>query len=83
VRSISNGGPKPKRTVCAQVNSVHAPIDLQCSRKASRTSGRISEFVGFAEAFHQVDSFKRLDGAQQHSGANPRFFRRHVEYVSM
>ena len=52
VRSLSNRSPKPKRTVGTQVNSVQPLVDLQCSRKPSRPSRQISEFVGFAEPFH-------------------------------
>ena len=52
VRSRSNRSPKPKRTIDAQVNSVQALVDFQCSRKPSRTSCQICEFVGFAEPFH-------------------------------
>jgi hypothetical protein len=81
VRSLSDRSPKPKRTIGTQVNSVQALVDLQRSRKPSRTSGQICEFVGFAEPFHKFDSFKRLNGAQQHPCANPRFFSRDVEHV--
>src|SRR5580704_10767162 len=81
VRSLSNRSPKPKRTAGTQVNSIQPLIYLQCSRKPSRPSRQISEFVGVAEPFHQVDSFERLNGAQQHSCANPWLFRRHVEHV--
>src|SRR5271170_4751153 len=52
VRSLSNRSPKPKRTIGTQINSVQAPVDFQCSRKPSRTSRQIREFVGFAEPFH-------------------------------
>src|SRR5271154_4441253 len=52
VRSLSNRGPKPKRTVATQVNSVQPLVDLQRSCKPSRPSRQICEFVGFAEPFH-------------------------------
>src|SRR5579863_102088 len=81
VRSLSNRSPKPKRPVGTQVNSVQTPVDLQRSRKASRSSRQIYEFFSFAEPFHLVDSFKGLNGAQQHSCANLRVFSRHVEHV--
>ena len=81
VRSLSNRGPKPQRTIGAQVNSVQPLVDLQCSRKPSRPSRQIHNFVGFAEPFHYVDSFQRLNGAQQHSCSNPRRLSRHVEHV--
>lgn len=42
----------PKRTVGTQVSSVQPLVDLQCSRKPSRPSRQVYEFVGFAEAFH-------------------------------
>ena len=80
-RSLANRGSEPKRTAGTQVNSVEPPVDLQCSREASRPSGQISEFVGFAKAFHQLDSFERLNGAEQDACANPRHFSRHVEHV--
>jgi hypothetical protein len=81
LRSFSNRGPKPKRTVGTQVNSVQPLVDLQCRCKPSWPSRQICEFVGSAEPFHQVDSFKRLNSTQQHSRAKPRFFSRYVEHV--
>jgi hypothetical protein len=81
LRRLSNRGPQPKRTAGAQINTVQPPIYFECSRKPSRLSGQISKFVGVAEPFHQVNSFKRLNGAQQYSCANPRLFCRHVEHV--
>ena len=80
-RSLSDRSPEPKRTFGTQVNSVQPLVDLQGSCKASRPSRQIRNFVGFAEPFHYVDSFQGLNGAQQHSCANSRFFRRNVEHV--
>jgi hypothetical protein len=56
--------PKPKRTVGTQVHSIQPLVDLQGSRKAPRPSRQISQFVGLAEPFHYVNSFKRLNGPQ-------------------
>jgi len=81
VRSLSDRTPEPKRTVGTQVHSVQPLVNLQCGRKPSRPTCQISEFVGFAEPLHQVDSFKRLNGPQQHSCANPWLFSGHVEHV--
>jgi hypothetical protein len=81
VRSLSNRSPKPKRAAGAQVNSVQPLVDLQCRRKPSRPSRQVPEFVGFADPFHEVDSFERLNGAQQHSCANLWLLSCHVEHV--
>ena len=81
MRSLPNRSPKPKWTIGTQINPVQALVDFECGRKPSRTSRQICELVGFAESFHQIDSIKRLNGAQQDSRANSRFFRRHVEHV--
>ena len=81
VRSLSNRGPKPKRTPGTEVNSVQAPVDFQCSRQPSGTSSQIFELAGVAEPLHPIDSIKRLHGAQQHSSTNSRLFRAHVEHV--
>ena len=81
LRGVSNGGAEPESAVSTQIESVQAPIDLQCLGKTSGPSRQISEFSGIAKAFHPIDSFQRLDGTQEDACSNPFFFGSDVEHV--
>ena len=81
VLRLTNSRPKPKRIAGAQVHSVQPAVYVQRSRKTARPFRQISYVVGPSGPLHQRYSFQRLNGAQQHAGANSRFFCGDIEHV--
>src|SRR5579859_5460316 len=59
---------EPEFFVFAEIHAVVASIDLQGLREAAGTAREIEERGGFAMALHDLNSFERLESANQNGG---------------
>ena len=77
----SRCGPKPERALGAQIEPVQTLCDLHRGGEAAGAARKLGQAFCVAMALHPVDSFKRLQAAQEHSFADAFAIAGNVEHV--
>ncbi len=71
---------KPEFFILAEIDAIMAAIDLQRLREAAWAAREIQKPSGFAVALHDLDSFKRLQRANQNGGGGFRGLAHYIEH---
>jgi hypothetical protein len=71
---------EPQRTGRAQIDAVHAAIDVEGLGQAAGPASEIEEAIGAPASFHLSDAFQWLEGANEYPASYSRGFRADVEH---